>query len=154
MYANNTKLFDHMIRQKDMEGETKSVSTTLDVIFCYRQPVGIVFPHAVGQRFQCSHCSKRFATERLLRDHMRTHGQYWGRKQFVFPWLTVRCNRTTHFFFFLPSWCSLDRQLCGCLGNWHVALLLLSSEPLQMPALWHDLSLAVSAEKSHQIPSQ
>lgn len=30
---------------------------------------------AAGQMFQCSHCSKRFATERLLRDHMRTHGQ-------------------------------------------------------------------------------
>lgn len=25
MYANNTKLFDHLIRQKDMEGKTKSV---------------------------------------------------------------------------------------------------------------------------------
>ncbi|KAM4619977.1 histone H4 transcription factor isoform 2-T2 [Polymixia lowei] len=30
-----------------------------------------------GQRFQCSHCSKRFATERLLRDHMRTHVNHY-----------------------------------------------------------------------------
>ncbi|MEQ2171052.1 hypothetical protein GOODEAATRI_006703 [Goodea atripinnis] len=51
MYANNTKFFDHMIRQNAMEGK-------------------------VSQRFQCSHCSKRFATERLLRDHMRTHGDF------------------------------------------------------------------------------
>ncbi|XP_069572533.1 histone H4 transcription factor isoform X2 [Brachyistius frenatus] len=29
------------------------------------------------QRFQCSHCSKRFATERLLRDHMRTHVSHY-----------------------------------------------------------------------------
>lgn len=49
MYANNTKLFDHIIRQKDMD----------------------------GQMFQCSHCSKRFATERLLRDHMRTHVSHY-----------------------------------------------------------------------------
>ncbi|KAM9333364.1 histone H4 transcription factor [Pholidichthys leucotaenia] len=49
MYANNTKLFDHIIRQSSME----------------------------GQRFQCSHCSKRFATERLLRDHMRTHVSHY-----------------------------------------------------------------------------
>lgn len=49
MYANNTKLFDHIIRQSAME----------------------------GQRFQCSHCSKRFATERLLRDHMRTHVSHY-----------------------------------------------------------------------------
>ncbi|XP_051902390.1 histone H4 transcription factor isoform X2 [Hippocampus zosterae] len=49
MYANNTKFFDHIIRQSGME----------------------------GQRFQCSHCSKRFATERLLRDHMRTHVSHY-----------------------------------------------------------------------------
>ncbi|XP_037543487.1 histone H4 transcription factor [Nematolebias whitei] len=49
MYANNTKFFDHIIRQSAME----------------------------GQRFQCSHCSKRFATERLLRDHMRTHVSHY-----------------------------------------------------------------------------
>ncbi|XP_061607771.1 histone H4 transcription factor [Phyllopteryx taeniolatus] len=49
MYANNTKFFDHIIRQSAME----------------------------GQRFQCSHCSKCFATERLLRDHMRNHVSYY-----------------------------------------------------------------------------
>ncbi|XP_042611897.1 histone H4 transcription factor-like [Cyprinus carpio] len=30
-----------------------------------------------GQRFQSSHCSKRFATERLLRDHMRNHVNHY-----------------------------------------------------------------------------
>ncbi|XP_019345731.1 histone H4 transcription factor isoform X1 [Alligator mississippiensis] len=49
MFANNTKFFDHIRRQ-----------TTLD-----------------QQRFQCSHCSKRFATERLLRDHMRHHVNHY-----------------------------------------------------------------------------
>ncbi|XP_077403163.1 histone H4 transcription factor [Vanacampus margaritifer] len=49
MYASNTKFFDHIIRQSAME----------------------------GQRFQCSHCLKRFATERLLRDHMRTHVSHY-----------------------------------------------------------------------------
>ncbi|XP_061753568.1 histone H4 transcription factor isoform X2 [Nerophis ophidion] len=49
MYASNTKFFDHIIRQSAME----------------------------GQRFQCSHCSKRFATERLLRDHMRNHVSHY-----------------------------------------------------------------------------
>ncbi|RXM94029.1 Histone H4 transcription factor [Acipenser ruthenus] len=49
MFANNTKFFDHIRRQTTIE----------------------------GQRFQCSHCSKRFATERLLRDHMRNHVSHY-----------------------------------------------------------------------------
>ncbi|GCC23153.1 histone H4 transcription factor isoform X1 [Chiloscyllium punctatum] len=49
MFASNTKFFDHIRRQMAME----------------------------YQRFQCSHCSKRFATERLLRDHMRHHVNYY-----------------------------------------------------------------------------
>ncbi|XP_055798937.1 histone H4 transcription factor [Salvelinus fontinalis] len=49
MFANNTKFFDHIRRQTTIE----------------------------GQRFQCSHCSKRFATERLLRDHMRNHVNHY-----------------------------------------------------------------------------
>ncbi|XP_074833109.1 histone H4 transcription factor isoform X2 [Carettochelys insculpta] len=49
MFSNNTKFFDHIRRQ-----------TALD-----------------QQRFQCSHCSKRFATERLLRDHMRNHVNHY-----------------------------------------------------------------------------
>ncbi|XP_028664353.1 histone H4 transcription factor [Erpetoichthys calabaricus] len=49
MFANNTKFFDHIRRQTSIE----------------------------GQRFQCSHCSKRFATERLLRDHMRNHVNHY-----------------------------------------------------------------------------
>ncbi|XP_048840540.1 histone H4 transcription factor [Brienomyrus brachyistius] len=49
MFANNTKFFDHIRRQTAIE----------------------------GQRFQCSHCSKRFATERLLRDHMRNHVNHY-----------------------------------------------------------------------------
>ncbi|NXG60368.1 HINFP factor, partial [Hemiprocne comata] len=35
------------------------------------------FVPAAEQRFQCSHCSKRFATERLLRDHMRNHVNHY-----------------------------------------------------------------------------
>ncbi|KAK7925527.1 hypothetical protein WMY93_007837 [Mugilogobius chulae] len=50
MYASNTKLLDHIIRQSALEGQG---------------------------RFQCSHCSKRFATERLLRDHMRNHVSHY-----------------------------------------------------------------------------
>lgn len=49
MFASNTKFFDHIRRQTATE----------------------------YQRFQCSHCSKRFATERLLRDHMRHHVNYY-----------------------------------------------------------------------------
>ncbi|NXV64188.1 HINFP factor, partial [Molothrus ater] len=49
MFANNTKFFDHIRRQTALE----------------------------QQRFQCSHCSKRFATERLLRDHMRNHVNHY-----------------------------------------------------------------------------
>ncbi|XP_062341281.1 histone H4 transcription factor [Osmerus eperlanus] len=49
MFANNTKFFDHIRRQTAYE----------------------------GQRFQCSHCSKRFATERLLREHMRNHVNHY-----------------------------------------------------------------------------
>nr|XP_060643457.1 histone H4 transcription factor [Anolis sagrei ordinatus]XP_060643458.1 histone H4 transcription factor [Anolis sagrei ordinatus] len=49
MFSNNTKFFDHLRRQTALE----------------------------QQRFQCSHCSKRFATERLLRDHMRNHVNHY-----------------------------------------------------------------------------
>ncbi|NXR70583.1 HINFP factor, partial [Rhadina sibilatrix] len=49
MFANNTKFFDHIRRQSALD----------------------------QQRFQCSHCSKRFATERLLRDHMRNHVNHY-----------------------------------------------------------------------------
>ncbi|XP_042333366.1 histone H4 transcription factor isoform X1 [Sceloporus undulatus] len=49
MFSNNTKFFDHIRRQTALE----------------------------QQRFQCSHCSKRFATERLLRDHMRNHVNHY-----------------------------------------------------------------------------
>lgn len=49
MFANNTKFLDHIRRQSSLD----------------------------RQRFQCSHCSKRFATERLLRDHMRNHVNHY-----------------------------------------------------------------------------
>lgn len=49
MFANRTKFFDHIRRQTADE----------------------------ELHFQCSHCSKRFATERLLRDHMRNHVNYY-----------------------------------------------------------------------------
>ncbi|KAJ1189888.1 hypothetical protein NDU88_006630 [Pleurodeles waltl] len=49
MFANRTKFFDHVRRQIADE----------------------------ELHFQCAHCSKRFATERLLRDHMRNHVNYY-----------------------------------------------------------------------------
>ncbi|KAL3885799.1 hypothetical protein ACJMK2_025837 [Sinanodonta woodiana] len=49
LFSNRTKFFDHLLRQEDMQ----------------------------MQLYQCSHCSKRFATERLLRDHMRHHVNHY-----------------------------------------------------------------------------
>ncbi|XP_046341940.2 histone H4 transcription factor-like [Haliotis rufescens] len=49
LFASRTKLFDHLTRQKET------------VVRCY----------------QCSHCNKRFATERILRDHMRHHVNHY-----------------------------------------------------------------------------
>ncbi|KAK8745517.1 hypothetical protein OTU49_000238 [Cherax quadricarinatus] len=45
IYASNTKFFDHCIRQIPLN----------------------------SQQFQCSHCSRRYGNERLLRDHVRHH---------------------------------------------------------------------------------
>lgn len=45
IFASNTKFFDHCTRQMPLE----------------------------AQQYQCSHCSRRYATERLLRDHVRHH---------------------------------------------------------------------------------
>lgn len=45
LFSNRTKFFDHIKRQTPLE----------------------------DQQYQCSHCSKRLASERLLRDHMRNH---------------------------------------------------------------------------------
>jgi len=48
LFANRTKYLDHMSRQNE----------------------------AAYEHFQCSHCLKRYASERLLRDHMRHHINY------------------------------------------------------------------------------
>lgn len=45
IFASNTKFFDHCFRQIPLE----------------------------SQKYQCSHCSRRYANERLLRDHVRHH---------------------------------------------------------------------------------
>ncbi|KAK8377448.1 hypothetical protein O3P69_013824 [Scylla paramamosain] len=45
IFASNTKFFDHCTRQMPLE----------------------------AQQYQCSHCSRRYANERLLRDHVRHH---------------------------------------------------------------------------------
>ncbi|XP_060746151.1 histone H4 transcription factor-like [Tachysurus vachellii] len=74
MFSNNTKFFDHIRRQTSIE----------------------------GQRFQCSHCSKRFATERLLRDHMRNHVNHYK---------CPLCNMTC------PSPSSLRNHIKFCHSN-------------------------------------
>ena len=44
------------------------------------QEVLVNFCHCIlGKRYQCSHCNKVFAAERLLRDHMRNHGKHCSR---------------------------------------------------------------------------
>jgi len=48
LFANRTKYLDHVSRQNE----------------------------AAYENFQCSHCLKRYASERLLRDHMRHHINY------------------------------------------------------------------------------
>ncbi|XP_074256813.1 histone H4 transcription factor isoform X1 [Saimiri boliviensis] len=59
MFANNTKFLDHIRRQTSLDPLLSSACPTPE------------------QHFQCSHCSKRFATERLLRDHMRNHVNHY-----------------------------------------------------------------------------
>jgi hypothetical protein len=49
LFANATKMFDHIQRQAD----------------------------ANAHHYECSHCNKRCATERLLRDHMRQHVNHY-----------------------------------------------------------------------------
>ncbi|XP_013378915.1 histone H4 transcription factor isoform X2 [Lingula anatina] len=49
LFSNRTKFFDHVKRQSQAD------------------------PHC----YQCSHCNKRFNTERLLRDHMRNHVNHY-----------------------------------------------------------------------------
>ncbi|XP_078592492.1 histone H4 transcription factor-like [Branchiostoma floridae x Branchiostoma japonicum] len=49
LFSNRTKFMDHIKRQAAPE----------------------------DQSYQCSHCSKRFSTERLLRDHMRHHVNHY-----------------------------------------------------------------------------
>ncbi|KAK3581052.1 hypothetical protein CHS0354_013960 [Potamilus streckersoni] len=59
LFSNRTKFFDHLRRQEDIQ----------------------------MQLYQCSHCSKRFATEKLLRDHMRHHVN-----QYKCPYCEMTCS--------------------------------------------------------------
>lgn len=49
LYVNKTKLIDHFTRQVGVE----------------------------GHNFQCTHCSRTFASERILKDHMRHHVNHY-----------------------------------------------------------------------------
>lgn len=50
LFANNTKFVDHLLRQK---------------------------ADSRDQRFVCSHCNKQFGSDRILRDHMRHHVNFY-----------------------------------------------------------------------------
>ncbi|XP_070202983.1 uncharacterized protein [Littorina saxatilis] len=49
LFVSHTKLTDHILRQANSD----------------------------TQRYECSHCSRRFATERMLREHMRRHVNHY-----------------------------------------------------------------------------
>lgn len=76
MFSSNTKLFDHLHRQAEPNGKKGKL------VFCSQQFFGVFFLNKSltfayffhPESLVCEHCGKAFSNERLLRDHVRQHG--------------------------------------------------------------------------------
>lgn len=108
----------------------KSVETILDAISCSPWNILVVCNQAVHQRIYCAHCSKCFATERLLGDckvspedgnNLTTHFCWADAVTNFVVWVSASLFEQT------SLWLHLEKEL--------LSLLVLSTEPPQMPTV-------------------
>ena len=85
LFSNKTKFTDHLRRQNTMESKILYVSHFLHFLqnlhkshyasCLYHYHYFIFYFYMSGESYQCSHCLKYCASERILRDHMRHHSK-------------------------------------------------------------------------------
>lgn len=90
MFSSNTKLFDHLHRQAEPVGKKDTLVWIISVLYVLHKNADFcTFTYFIWtESLVCEHCGKAFPSERLLRDHVRQHGNLF----FFFFFTTVDLN--------------------------------------------------------------